>query len=173
MWKLVRSGRGREWSVTLKIPVELKVSFPALLSVSGLWFQAFLPLPCQGSWKTASDPFLFIQNYHGYNLQKSITIRVTKKEEFTLKTTRCLTPGLGSCWISVLSIVEHPQKFCLSAHTYSSQWLTPFVHRCMPVFLWAPCWGTWPARAPKKYYSCSHKQWFVFLFLSQLQFLRR
>lgn len=95
---------------------ELKASFLLCWVSLVFGFQASCPSPCQGSFGNRIWPLpLFIQNYHGYNLQKSITIRVTKKEEFTLKTTRRLTlrPGV------MLNISpEHcgaPQKFCLSA----------------------------------------------------------
>lgn len=64
-------------------------------SVEFLWSLDLKPLPphlARALSETISDLCLFFsQNYHGYNLQKSINIRVTKKEEFTLRTMGHLT----------------------------------------------------------------------------------
>lgn len=95
---------------------ELKASFMLCWVSLVFGFQASCPSPCQGSFGNSIWPLPpFSQNYHDYNLQKSITIRVTKKEEFTVKTTKHLTLRPGA----MLSISpEHcgaPRKFYLSA----------------------------------------------------------
>lgn len=95
---------------------ELKASFMLCWVSLVFGFQASCPSPCQGSFGNSIWPLPpFSQNYHGYNLQKSITIRVTKKEEFTVKTTRHLTLRPGAMRSISPEHCGAPRKFCLSA----------------------------------------------------------
>ena len=147
---------------------ELKASF-LLCWVSLLFgFQASCPSFCQGSFGNGIWPLpLFSQNYHGYNLQTPLTIRATKKGRIYCKHNEASnTQAWGHAEYQSWALRSTLEVLSVSFQTYPSQWHTPFVHRWVPVFLWAPCWGTWPARAPKNTTAAATKQWFVFLFLS-------